>query len=148
VQAYFGYAGGFTSLFENAETFDVSGGTSFSGATLMELLDLSDLSGTIISSVVESLRHVVDIFNHSGLSTSTDITNQTTWRWGGFMPEGDMIWIPSGIQVNLTVNVDAELGRYVCKQHWSFGRPRLLKVISRMVPVFRCTHHSPTSRRP
>jgi hypothetical protein len=86
-KAYFEYAGGFTSLFENAETFDVSGGTSFSSATLMELLDLSDLSGTIISSVVESLRHVVDIFNHSGLSTSTDITNQTTWRWDGFMPE-------------------------------------------------------------
>jgi hypothetical protein len=39
VRAYFGYAGGFTSLFENAETFDVSGGTSFSSATLMELLD-------------------------------------------------------------------------------------------------------------
>jgi hypothetical protein len=52
--------------FENAETFDVSGGTSFSSATLMELLDLSDLSGTIIiSSVVESLRHVViNIFNN------------------------------------------------------------------------------------
>jgi hypothetical protein len=113
VRAYFGYAGGFASLFENAETFDVSGGTSFSGATLMELLDLSDLSGTIIiSSVVESLRHVVDsnIFNNrSGLGTSTDITNRNNYGVGdGFMP-GDMIWIPSGIQVNLTVNVDAEL---------------------------------------
>jgi hypothetical protein len=49
---------------------------------------------------------------------------------------GDMIWIPSGIQVNLTVNVDAELVDTFVNNIGPFGRPRLLKVISRMVPCF------------
>lgn len=113
VRSYFGYSGGFASLFQNAETFDISGGTTFGAAAFLELLSLSAISGTIaIPDIVECLRFTVDanVFNNrAGLNTSTDITNRNNYGVGdGFMP-GDMIWIQSGIIVNLSVGIESEL---------------------------------------
>lgn len=113
VRSYFGYSGGFASLFDNAETFDISGGTTFGAAAFLELLSLSDISGTIIiPEIVECLRFSIDgnIFNNRfGLNSSSDVTDRNNYGVAdGFMP-GDMIWIPNGIGVHLSVGVESEL---------------------------------------
>jgi hypothetical protein len=40
VKAYFGYGGGFASLFDGGETFSLDGGTVFDGSALLSLMEL------------------------------------------------------------------------------------------------------------
>jgi len=114
VASYFGYVGGFSSLFSGASEFAIDSDNTFTGASFVRLLNgeavdaegkyISDLSGTItIGSITEILRYAVDanVFGNR---------DPTVKDWGiadGFVP-GDLIWVPTGTTVTLKLGIDAE----------------------------------------
>lgn len=129
VENYFGYAGGFASLFTSAKMFNPNGGT-FDAAALVNLVQgnipsntathvsgqsISDISGSItINNVVEVLRFAVDsnCFGNRNASDGTTATDTTdTNNYGvedGFL-DGDIIFIPTGLQVTMNLDIDSEL---------------------------------------
>ena len=127
VHTYFGYAGGFSTLFQNAETFDIDGGGIFDGSSLLALLHASSdgsgaytsaVSGSItMANVVEVLRYAVstNCFNNrdscsnelpSGIST--DASNRSCYGVQDGFLAGDLVWIPAGTTVSLNVDIDSE----------------------------------------
>ncbi len=114
VATYFGYVGGFSSLFSGASEFGIDGDNTFTGASFVRLLNgealaadgtyISDLSGSItIGSITEILRYAVDanVFGNRDPATK---------NWGiedGFVA-GDLIWVPTGTTVTLKLGIDAE----------------------------------------
>lgn len=124
VRQYFGYSGGFATLFANAETFDIT--NAFDATAFYNLLQGTDAvdaanayvatpTGTItISNVVQILRNAVDsnIFaNRDPLTgtTASDPNDNNNYGVADGFVAGDMIWIPAGTTINLSVGVDAEL---------------------------------------
>jgi hypothetical protein len=59
VKAYFGYGGGFASLFDGGETFSLDGGTVFDGSALLSLMELVEF-GFFVPALVNSFDFVVD----------------------------------------------------------------------------------------
>ena len=131
VRAYFGYAGGFASLFTGDTTFNVNGGV-FDAAAFKSLIAGSgttaspdtensaytdNLEGNIvISNINQLLRYAVDadVFgNRSPTATSaTPDAQDPTYanNYGmedGFMPD-DIIFVDAGFYVKLQVNVAEE----------------------------------------
>jgi len=131
VRAYFGYTGGFASLFTGDTTFDVNGGL-FDAAAFKSLIAGSgttatpdsanaaytdELGGSItISNINQLLRYAVDadIFgNRSPTATSATPDAQDpnyANNYGmedGFMPD-DIIFVDAGFYVKLQVNVAEE----------------------------------------
>lgn len=114
VATYFGYVGGFSSLFQGASEFNIDGSNNFTGASFVRLLNgeaqdasgryISDLSGSItIGSINEILQYAVDanVFGNRDPSVK---------NWGiadGFVA-GDLIWVPTGTTVTLKLGIDAE----------------------------------------
>lgn len=114
VSSYFGYVGGFSSLFTGASEFAIDTDNHFDGASFVRLLNaetvdasgryISDLSGSItIGSITEILRYAVDanVFGNRDPSVN---------NWGiadKFQP-GDLIWVPTGTTVTLKLGIDAE----------------------------------------
>jgi len=114
VATYFGYVGGFSSLFSGASEFAIDTDNTFTGASFVRLLNgeaaaadgtyISDLSGSItIGSITELLHYAVDA-NVFG-NRDPNVKN-----WGiedGFVA-GDLIWVPTGTTVTLKLGIDAE----------------------------------------
>jgi hypothetical protein len=114
VSDYFGFDGGFSSLFVAASEFAIDGNNEFTGASFISLLTgvaadpsgryISDLSGSItISNIAKLLKYSVDgnVFNNR---------DPTTTNWGvsdGFVA-GDLIWVPEGTTITLTLIIDSE----------------------------------------
>ena len=131
VKSYFGYAGGFSTLFQNAETFNYNNGL-FDGSALINLINASgipmsdpsaafiqNVSGSItIPNVTEVLRFAVDsnCFNNrtpavtsaAGSNTSTDPTDHSNYGVQDGFIAGDLIWVPTGTTVTLGVGIDSE----------------------------------------
>lgn len=127
VRVYFGYFGGFATLFNNSSNFDIS--TNFDKEELHNLMTndtsdnstgayIKDMSGSIvISNITELLRRAVDadIFNNrdpSGESyEDSDVSfNAPTMNFGvgdGFIA-GDLIYVPSGTQITLQLQIAPE----------------------------------------
>jgi surface protein len=124
---YFGYSGGFASIFNKGTTYDICGGI-FNTQTLFNLITTSntssqngiyktDLSGSItISDINKLLRYAVDgnIFGNrdpSGNNGSNNAADPSfNYNYGvgdGFM-SGDLIFIPNGMQITLNLNIAAE----------------------------------------
>jgi len=114
VAAYFGFNGGFSSLFTAASEFAIDTDNHFDGASFIALLNgvapetegryISDLSGSItIANIAKLLKYSVDgnVFGNR---------NPDDKNWGvsdGFVA-GDLIWIPEGTTVTLKLAIDAE----------------------------------------
>jgi hypothetical protein len=124
VRQYFGYGGGFASLFTNAENFDIS--ADFDADAFYEILKGTDASsntvaykrtptGTItIDNVVEILRSAVDgnYFGNrdpSGGATASDPSDNSNYGVADGFLDGDIIWVPQGATINLSMGVDSEI---------------------------------------
>ena len=127
IHMYFGYAGGFASIFNSGTTYDICGGL-FDADSLYKLINRSssdtgngvyvnDLSGSItISNINKLLRYAVDgnIFSNrdpTGNDGSNDASDPSfNYNYGvgdGFMA-GDLIFVPSGTKITLNLNIAAE----------------------------------------
>jgi hypothetical protein len=114
VASYFGFAGGFSSLFVAASEFAIDEDNVFDGESFIALLTgvaaaetgnyISDLSGSItIGNISKLLKYSVDanVFgNRDPESTNWGVKN-------GFIP-GDLIWVPDGTTITLKLAIDAE----------------------------------------
>jgi photosystem II stability/assembly factor-like uncharacterized protein len=113
VSNYFGDPGGFSSLFAGASEFDVNDGI-FDASALIQILNsstfnmegsfVSDLSGDVhIYDINDTLQHAIDanIFRNR---------NPATYNYGiidGFVA-GDLIFIPEGFTISLSLDIQAE----------------------------------------
>jgi len=109
VRTYFGYNGGFSSLFNAASEFEINDGI-FDAAAFMNLISgdaanrISDLSGSIIIGNINKLmRFAVDsnCFGNRSPSVKNFGVND------GFVA-GDLIWVPKGTTIHLNLDIDAE----------------------------------------
>ena len=136
VNTYFGYAGGFSSLFSGASEFDINGGV-FDASAFIKIITETDyvvdmsnvkaVTGTVtIENINALLKYAIDgdVFNNRNpqLSTGT-ASNPSTDASGevfgnilyksnygmadGFIA-GDLIFIPAGTTVKLHLVIDSE----------------------------------------
>lgn len=127
VRTYFGYFGGFASLFNNSSNFDIS--TNFDVSGMYDLMTASgetdvsgaivrDISGSIqITNITELLRYAVDtnLFNNRGPSGETYNDSDAsfgvaTGNFGirdGFIAD-DLIFIRAGTQITLKLDIAQE----------------------------------------
>jgi len=124
VAAYFGFDGGFSSLFAAASEFAIDSTNVFNGASFRSLLTSSadvsgahiiDLSGSItISNITQLLKYAVDanVFGNrtpSGANgTAVDPNNNVDYGVADGFMAGDLIWVPNGTTIKLNLNIDAE----------------------------------------
>ena len=132
VATYFGFAGGFASLFSGSTAFDLPNNDFTNMYNLLNptemLVDasgafLNELSGSItIGNISQLLRYAVDtnVFGNrdpinGGQINSIDPSGGdftiNLWNYGvgdGFMP-GDLIFVPEGTQVTLSIGINPEV---------------------------------------
>jgi hypothetical protein len=128
IHMYFGYAGGFASIFNSGTTYDICGGV-FDADSLYKLINQSssnngngvyvnDLSGSItISNINKLLRYAVDgnIFANrdpTGANTGSNNASDPSFNYNygvgdGFMA-GDLIFVPNGTKITLNLNIAEE----------------------------------------
>lgn len=126
VSSYFGFDGGFSSLFAAASEFKIDTSNNFTGASFARLLRgetetaagsyISDLSGSItISNLTKLLRYAVDTNcfgnrtpNVDPSGTSVDPSYNSNYGLEDGFIAGDMIWVPQGTTINLKLAIDSE----------------------------------------
>jgi hypothetical protein len=130
VATYFGFDGGFSSLFTAASEFAIDSDNHFDGASFMRLLTgeaetaegayISDLSGSItIGSITQLLKYAVDanVFGNrtpivdlaqNGTGNAVDPADKNNYGVEDGFVAGDLIWVPSGTTVVLNLHIDAE----------------------------------------
>ena len=126
VSSYFGFDGGFSSLFAAASEFNIDTTNVFDGASFVRLLNgevedasgsyISDLSGSItVSNLTRLLRYAVDTNcfgnrtpNVDPSGTSVDPSYNSNYGVEDGFIAGDMIWIPDGTTITLKLAVDSE----------------------------------------
>ena len=113
VSSYFGDPGGFASLFALEQGFDPNNGV-FDASALVQVLNkstfningsfVSDLSGHVmINDINRTLAFTID-------SNTFNNRNPADKNWGvqdGFVA-GDLIFIPEGLTISLSINIQAE----------------------------------------
>ena len=126
VSSYFGFDGGFSSLFAAASEFAIDTNNQFNGASFVRLLNgeavqpngsyIADLSGSItVSNLTMLLRYAVDT-NCFGNRTpsvdpsgrSVDPSYNSNYGVGDGFLAGDLFWIPSGTTITLKIAIDSE----------------------------------------
>ena len=137
VNTYFGYAGGFSSLFSQASEFDINNGV-FDASAFINIItpysrpsgeNVKQVTGSItISDINSLLKYAIDrnIFGNrttqSSLGTSSDVSsnytgNSTTQEENYFKSNygmadgfiaGDLIFIPAGTTIKLHLVIDSE----------------------------------------
>ena len=130
VATYFGFDGGFSSLFTAASEFAIDTDNHFDGASFKRLLSgealdaagsyISDLSGSItISNITKLLKYAVNANTFGNRTPIADLAQNSTGdavdpvdknNYGvedGFIA-GDLIWVPSGTTVTLKLKIDSE----------------------------------------
>jgi hypothetical protein len=123
VNTYFGYAGGFSSLFSKNTSYDYNNGVfdadAFINLITTQAVDpsgayVSPVTGTItIYNVNSILRYAVDsnVFGNRDPNTGTtasDPDNHANYGLEDGFYDGDLILIPSGTTVTLTLAIDLE----------------------------------------
>lgn len=114
VATYFGFDGGFSSLFAAASEFHIDTNDQFNGASFIRLLNgetkaaagnyISNLTGSItISNVTKLLRYAID----ANVFGNRDPTSKN-WGLSDKFVAGDLIWVPAGTTVTLKLAIDAE----------------------------------------
>lgn len=126
VASYFGFDGGFSSLFAAASEFNIDTNNVFNGASFVRLLNgetvdpsghyISDLSGSItISNLTKLLRYAVDTNCFGNRTPDSDPNGSSVdpsynSNYGiedGFIA-GDLIWVPEGTTITLKLAIDSE----------------------------------------
>jgi len=116
VGAYFGDPNGFASLFSHVNEFDINNGGVFDASALIQIINsaqfnmtgsyISDLSGQVtISDINKTLEYALD-----GNVFGNRFPNANKLNYGvvdGFIA-GDLIFIPQGLTITLTINIQAE----------------------------------------
>jgi hypothetical protein len=126
VSSYFGFDGGFSSLFSAASEFNIDTTNVFDRASFISLLNgetedgsgsyISDLSGSItVSNLTRLLRYAVDTNcfgnrtpNVDPSGTSVDPSYNSNYGVEDGFIAGDMIWIPAGTTITLKLAIDSE----------------------------------------
>jgi hypothetical protein len=128
VASYFGFDGGFSSLFTAASEFNIDTNNVFDGASFVRLLNgeavdssghyISDLSGSItLSNLTNLLRYAVDTNCFGNREpddtvdpngTSVDPSYNSNYGVGDGFIAGDLIWVPAGTTVTLKLAIDSE----------------------------------------
>jgi hypothetical protein len=115
VAAYFGFNGGFESLFTAASEFAIDTNNTFAAASFIALLNgdsevaaagnyVNELTGSItIANIGEILKYAVD----SNVFGNRDPATQN-WGLGDKFVAGDLIWVPAGTQITLNLAIDSE----------------------------------------
>jgi hypothetical protein len=126
VSSYFGFDGGFSSLFTAASEFNIDTTNVFDGASFVRLLNgetinatgsyITDLSGSItVGNLTKLLRYAVDSncfgnrtpdVDPSG--TSVDPSYNSNYGVEDGFIAGDLIWVPSGTTITLNLVIDSE----------------------------------------
>ena len=127
IHTYFGYSGGFASIFNKGTTYDICGGI-FNTQTLFNLMKnpasslqngiyKTDLSGSIIlSNINQLLRYAVDgnVFGNrdpsgnNGSNNAADPSFNYNYGVGDGFISGDLIFVPNGMQITLNLDIAAE----------------------------------------
>jgi len=116
VSAYFGDPDGFASLFALDNEFDINNGGIFDASAFVQVINsaqfdmtgsfISDLSGDVtISNINDTLRYVVDSNIFRNRFPSPNKTNYGIVD--GFMA-GDLIFIPNGFTITMSLDIQAE----------------------------------------
>lgn len=125
VSSYFGNFSGFETLFDEETVFSLNDGI-FDADAFIKLITQSDVSGNgsyvsavsgqiTISNINNLLRRIVDanLFGNrtpTGTNgTAADPSNNTNYGVADGFIAGDLIWIPEGTTVNLSIEIDAEM---------------------------------------
>jgi hypothetical protein len=124
VATYFGFDGGFSSLFTAASEFSIDDDGVFDSNSMLSLLTgttgdgtgayISDLSGQItIVNITKSLRHAVNTNcfgnrNPSNGGTAIDPANSSNYGVADGFVAGDLVWVNTGTLVKLNLNIDTE----------------------------------------
>jgi hypothetical protein len=136
VTAYFGFDGGFSSLFTAASEFSIDTTNVFNAESFVRLLHgesksatgcyINDLSGSItISNITELLRFAIDAncFGNrtpdtvdadgnaqfgTGSGTAVDPYYKSNYGMGDGFVAGDLIWVPTGTTITLNLVIDSE----------------------------------------
>lgn len=123
VNSYFGYAGGFASLFSNSTNYSYNEGV-FDASSVMNIItsQVIDASGAYVNSVNGNiiiynvnnlLRFSVDsnVFSNrdpvSG-TTASDPTNHANYGLADGFYAGDLILVPNGTTITLNLGIDLE----------------------------------------
>lgn len=121
VGTYFGFNGGFETLFAAATEFTIDEDDLFEADSLVALIagtaadDTTHpytkvMTGSItISNITKLLRYAVDsnCFGNR-VPSGTDPTDATNFGVNNGFLANDLIWVPAGIQVTLKLAIDAE----------------------------------------
>jgi len=136
VNTYFGYAGGFSSLFSSASEFDINGGVFDASAfiklitatdVVMDMSNVKAVTGDVtISNINALLKYAIDgdVFGNripqqstgtasnpatdaSGEAVSSTLYKSNYGMADGFVA-GDLIFIPAGTTVKLHLVIDSE----------------------------------------
>ena len=126
VADYFGFDGGFSSLFTAASEFAVDVDNHFDSGSMMSLFTgasatsetgsyIRDISGNItIANLTKSLRYAVNtncFGNRNSTAesgTANDPANNTNYGVSDGFIAGDLIWVNNGTTVRLNLNIDTE----------------------------------------
>jgi hypothetical protein len=135
VGSYFGYYGGFSSLFAAASEFNIDINNVFNGASFVRLLNgetkastgcyIKDLSGSItISNITRQLRFAIDTncfgnripgsidpttgYYVDGSGTAVDPSYNNNYGLEDGFIAGDLIWVPTGTKITLILDIDSE----------------------------------------
>lgn len=121
VGVYFGFNGGFETLFAAATEFAIDGDDLFEADSLVALIGGTDTSTEthpytkvmtgeiVIGNITRLLRYAVDT-NCFGNRTPSGSASTDAGNFGvnnGFLAD-DLIWIPAGVQITLRLAIDAE----------------------------------------
>jgi len=120
VGVYFGFNGGFETLFAAATEFTIDEDDLFEADSLVALIAGADtgdsapytkvMTGSItISNITKLLRFAVDsnCFGNR-VPSGTDATDETNFGVNNGFLANDLIWVPAGITVTLKLAIDAE----------------------------------------
>lgn len=126
VNTYFGYAGGFSSLFSQASEFAINGGV-FDASAFIHIITGSVADRDVSGSYVNNLSGSISIYNINNLlkfaidgnvfgnrnpstgTTASDTTQSTNYGMADGFIAGDIILIPNGTTITLKLLVDPEL---------------------------------------
>ena len=122
VGTYFGFNGGFETLFAAATEFVIDGDDAFDADSLVALIGgeaageepatpyTKIMTGSItISNITKLLRYAVDsnCFGNR-VPSGTDPTDETNFGVNNGFLANDLIWVPAGITVTLRLAIDPE----------------------------------------
>jgi hypothetical protein len=124
VAAYFGFDGGFSSLFTAASEFKIDGDNHFDSESMLQLFtnvstsetgaQFNQVSGNIyVTNITKSLRRAINTncFGNRDptvSSTATDPANHSNFGLADGFVAGDLIWVNAGTTVKLNLNIDTE----------------------------------------